>query len=212
MILHIKGTSFLSGSFIFACNTDPHPPRIHHLLLQDSRRAAQAACRCQPGRSAINCTSILSLKTSGVPTPSIEEQQVVVWNIKTLDAKIRLNIGIIKPLGNNAQAIFNRGLSDSHPAKAKIAAKANGRRLAARRDDRHQRQTRRRTRLPWPPTGSPPPPPPHCFRMGWRTPEPGQQGSEGVARSRTLMRDCAIPIGKIEVRPSAGHLNLRFRR
>jgi len=67
------------------------------------------------------------LKTIEVPTPSIEEQQVVVRNIKTLDAKIRLNIGINQTLETMAQAIFKSWFVDFDPVKAKIAAKANGR-------------------------------------------------------------------------------------
>ena len=67
------------------------------------------------------------LKTIEVPAPSIEEQQVVVRNIKTLDAKIRLNIGINQTLETMVQAIFKSWFVDFDPVKAKIAAKAEGR-------------------------------------------------------------------------------------
>ena len=64
------------------------------------------------------------LKTIEVPAPSIEEQQVVVRNIKTLDAKIRLNIGINQTLETMVQAIFKSWFVDFDPVKAKITAKA----------------------------------------------------------------------------------------
>ena len=67
------------------------------------------------------------LKTIEVPAPSIEEQQVVVRNIKTLDAKIRLNIGINQTLETMVQAIFKSWFVDFDPVKAKITAKAEGR-------------------------------------------------------------------------------------
>jgi len=67
------------------------------------------------------------LKTIEVPVPSIEEQQVVVQNIKALDAKIRLNIGINQTLEAMAQAIFKSWFVDFDPVKTKIAAKQEGR-------------------------------------------------------------------------------------
>lgn len=67
------------------------------------------------------------LKTIEVPAPSIEEQQVVVRNIKTLDAKIRFNIGINQTLEAIAQAIFKSWFVDFDPVKAKIAAITEGR-------------------------------------------------------------------------------------
>ncbi len=67
------------------------------------------------------------LKTIEVPAPSIEEQQVVVRNIKALDAKIRLNIGTNQTLEAMAQAIFKSWFVDFDPVKAKIAAKQEDR-------------------------------------------------------------------------------------
>ena len=67
------------------------------------------------------------LKTIEVPAPSIEEQQVVVRNIKALDAKIRLNIGINQTIEAMARAIFKSWFVDFDPVKAKIAAKQEGR-------------------------------------------------------------------------------------
>ena len=66
------------------------------------------------------------LKTIEVPTPSIEEQQIVVRNIKALDAKIRTNRHINQTLEAMAQAIFKSWFVDFDPVKAKIAAIKQG--------------------------------------------------------------------------------------
>lgn len=66
------------------------------------------------------------LKTIEVPVPSIEEQQIVVRNIKALDAKIRANRRINQTLEAMAQAIFKSWFVDFDPVKAKIAAIAQG--------------------------------------------------------------------------------------
>lgn len=108
------------------------------------------------------------LKTIEVPAPSIEEQQVVVRNIKALDAKIRLNIGTNQTLEAMAQAIFNRGLSISTRSKPRLLP---------------SRKTATRCVPPSAPSAASPtpnstpcrpsntnnsPPPPRCFRMRWR--------------------------------------------
>lgn len=66
------------------------------------------------------------LKTIEVPVPSIEEQQIVVRNIKALDAKIRANRCINQTLEAMAQAIFKSWFVDFDPVKAKIAAIEQG--------------------------------------------------------------------------------------
>lgn len=66
------------------------------------------------------------LKTIEVPVPSIEEQQIVVRNIKALDAKIRANRRINQTLEAMAQAIFKSWFVDFDPVKAKIAAIEQG--------------------------------------------------------------------------------------
>lgn len=66
------------------------------------------------------------LKTIEVPVPSIEEQQVVVRNIKALDVKIRANRRINQTLEAMAQAIFKSWFVDFDPVKAKIAAIEQG--------------------------------------------------------------------------------------
>jgi len=66
------------------------------------------------------------LKTIEVPVPSIEEQQIVVRNIKALDAKIRANRRINQTLKAMAQAIFKSWFVDFDPVKAKIAAIEQG--------------------------------------------------------------------------------------
>lgn len=66
------------------------------------------------------------LKTIEVPVPSIEEQKIVVRNIKALDAKIRANRCINQTLDAMAQAIFKSWLVDFDPVKAKIAAIEQG--------------------------------------------------------------------------------------
>lgn len=67
------------------------------------------------------------LKTIEIPVPSIDEQLVVVRNIKALDAKIRSNHRINQTLEDMAQAIFKSWFVDFDPVKAKIAAKQGGR-------------------------------------------------------------------------------------
>lgn len=66
------------------------------------------------------------LKTIEVPVPSIEEQQVVVRNIKALDVKIRANRRINQTLEAMAQAIFKSWFVDFDPVKAKITAIEQG--------------------------------------------------------------------------------------
>lgn len=66
------------------------------------------------------------LKTIEVPVPSIEEQQIVVRNIKALDAKIRANRRINQTLEAVAQAIFKSWFVDFDPIKAKITAIEQG--------------------------------------------------------------------------------------
>lgn len=66
------------------------------------------------------------LKTIEVPAPSIEEQQIVVRNIKALDAKIRVNRRINQTLEAMAQAIFKSWFVDFDPVKAKVAAIEQG--------------------------------------------------------------------------------------
>lgn len=66
------------------------------------------------------------LKTIEVPVPSIEEQQIVVRNIKALDAKIRANRRINQTLEAMTQAIFKSWFVDFDPVKAKIAAIEQG--------------------------------------------------------------------------------------
>lgn len=66
------------------------------------------------------------LKTIEVPVPSIEEQQIVVRNIKALDAKIRANRRINQTLEAMAQAIFKSWFVDFDPVKAKITAIEQG--------------------------------------------------------------------------------------
>ena len=66
------------------------------------------------------------LKTIEVPVPSIEEQQVVVRNIKALDVKIRANRRINQTLEAMAQAVFKSWFVDFDPVKARIAAIEQG--------------------------------------------------------------------------------------
>ncbi len=67
------------------------------------------------------------LKSIEVPVPPLDEQLVVVRNIRTLEAKIRINRRINQTLETMAQAIFKSWFVDFDPVKAKIAAKAEGR-------------------------------------------------------------------------------------
>lgn len=67
------------------------------------------------------------LKTIEIPVPSIKEQQLVVRNIKTLDAKIRSNSCINQILETMAQAVFKSWFVDFDPVNAKMAAKQDGR-------------------------------------------------------------------------------------
>lgn len=67
------------------------------------------------------------LKSIEVPVPPLDEQRVVVRNIRGLDAKIRINRRINQTLEAMAQAIFKSWFVDFDPVKAKIAAKAEGR-------------------------------------------------------------------------------------
>lgn len=66
------------------------------------------------------------LRTIEIPVPSIEEQQIIVRNIKALDAKIRVNRHINQTLEAMAQAIFKSWFIDFDPVKAKIAAIKQG--------------------------------------------------------------------------------------
>ena len=67
------------------------------------------------------------LKSIEVPVPPIDEQRVVVRNIRALDAKTRVNRRINQTLETIAQAIFKSWFIDFDPVKAKIAAKTQGR-------------------------------------------------------------------------------------
>ena len=67
------------------------------------------------------------LKSIEVPVPPLDEQLVVIRNIRTLEAKIRINRRINQTLEAMAQAIFKSWFVDFDPVKAKIAAKAEGR-------------------------------------------------------------------------------------
>ena len=66
------------------------------------------------------------LKTIEIPVPSIDEQQIVVRNIKAFDAKIRVNRRINQTLEAMAQALFKSWFVDFDPVKAKTAAIKQG--------------------------------------------------------------------------------------
>jgi type I restriction enzyme S subunit len=67
------------------------------------------------------------LKSIEVPVPPLDEQLIVVRNIRTIEAKIRINRRINQTLEAMAQAIFKSWFVDFDPVKAKITAKAEGR-------------------------------------------------------------------------------------
>ena len=113
--------------FYLRCNTDLMLPEfITYYFKTPEGQHRLLANANQVGVPSIARPSSY-LKTIEVPVPSIEEQQVVVRNIKALDAKIRLNIGINQTIEAMAQAIFQSWFVDFDPVKAKIAAKAEGR-------------------------------------------------------------------------------------
>lgn len=113
--------------FYLRCNTDLMLPEfITYYFKTPEGQHRLLANANQVGVPSIARPSSY-LKTIEVPVPSIEEQQVAVRNIKALDAKIRLNIGINQTLEAMAQAIFKSWFVDFDLVKAKIAAKAEGR-------------------------------------------------------------------------------------
>lgn len=113
--------------FYLRCNTDLMLPEfITYYFKTPEGQHRLLANANQVGVPSIARPSSY-LKTIEVPAPSIEEQQVVVRNIKALDAKIRLNIGINQTLEAMAQAIFKSWFVDFDPVKAKITAKQEGR-------------------------------------------------------------------------------------
>lgn len=113
--------------FYLRCNTDLMLPEfITYYFKTPEGQHRLLANANQVGVPSIARPSSY-LKTIEVPAPSIEEQQVVVRNIKALDAKIRLNIGINQTIEAMAQAIFKSWFVDFDPVKAKIAAKQEGR-------------------------------------------------------------------------------------
>jgi len=113
--------------FYLRCNTDLMLPEfITYYFKTPEGQHRLLANANQVGVPSIARPSSY-LKTIEVPVPSIEEQQVVVRNIKALDAKIRLNIGINQTIEAMAQAIFKSWFVDFHPVKAKIAAIVEGR-------------------------------------------------------------------------------------
>ncbi len=113
--------------FYLRCNTDLMLPEfITYYFKTPEGQHRLLANANQVGVPSIARPSSY-LKTIEVPAPSIEEQLVVVRNIKALDAKIRLNIGINQTLEAMAQAIFKSWFVDFDPVKTKIAAKREGR-------------------------------------------------------------------------------------
>ncbi|WP_300434879.1 restriction endonuclease subunit S [Zoogloea sp.] len=113
--------------FYLRCNTDLMLPEfITYYFKTPEGQHRLLANANQVGVPSIARPSSY-LKTIEVPVPSIEEQQVAVWNIKALDAKIRLNIGINQTLEAMAQAIFKSWFVDFDPVKAKLAAIVEGR-------------------------------------------------------------------------------------
>lgn len=113
--------------FYLRCNTDLMLPEfITYYFKTPEGQHRLLANANQVGVPSIARPSSY-LKTIEVPAPSIEEQQVVVRNIKALDAKIRLNIGINQTIEAMARAIFKSWFVDFDPVKAKIAAKQEGR-------------------------------------------------------------------------------------
>ncbi len=113
--------------FYLRCNTDLMLPEfITYYFKTPEGQHRLLANANQVGVPSIARPSSY-LKTIEVPAPSIEEQQVVVRNIKALDAKIRLNIGINQTIEAMAQAIFKSWFVDFEPVKAKVAAKQEGR-------------------------------------------------------------------------------------
>lgn len=113
--------------FYLRCNTDLMLPEfITYYFKTPEGQHRLLANANQVGVPSIARPSSY-LKTIEVPAPSIEEQQVVVRNIKALDAKIRLSISISQTLEAMAQALFKSWFVDFDPVKAKIAAKQEGR-------------------------------------------------------------------------------------
>lgn len=66
------------------------------------------------------------LKSIEVPVPPLDEQLVVIRNIRTLEAKIRINRRINQTLETMTQAVFKSWFVDFDPVKAKITAKVKG--------------------------------------------------------------------------------------
>lgn len=113
--------------FYLRCNTDLMLPEfITYYFKTPEGQHRLLANANQVGVPSIARPSSY-LKTIEVPAPSIEEQQVVVRNIKALDAKIRLSIGINQTIEAMARAIFKSWFVDFDPVKAKIAAIVEGR-------------------------------------------------------------------------------------
>ncbi|MFO1346418.1 MAG: restriction endonuclease subunit S [Rhodocyclaceae bacterium] len=113
--------------FYLRCNTDLMLPEfITYYFKTPEGQHRLLANANQVGVPSIARPSSY-LKTIEVPAPSIEEQQVVVRNIKALDAKIRLNIGINQTIDAMARAIFKSWFVDFDPVQAKIAAIVEGR-------------------------------------------------------------------------------------
>jgi type I restriction enzyme S subunit len=112
--------------FYLRCNTDLMLPEfITYYFKTPEGQHRLLANANQVGVPSIARPSSY-LKTIEVPAPSIEEQRVVVRNIKALDAKIRLNIGVNQTLEAMAQAIFKSWFVNFNPVKAKIAAIQEG--------------------------------------------------------------------------------------
>lgn len=113
--------------FYLRCNTDIILPEfITYYFKSPEGQHRLLANANQVGVPSIARPSSY-LKTIEIPVPSIEEQQVVVRNIKALDAKIRSNSRIKQTLEATAQAMFKSWFVDFDPIKAKIAAIQEGR-------------------------------------------------------------------------------------
>ena len=72
--------------------------------------------------ATVDRIALKELPSFPIRVPDIAEQQLVVDNLKALDAKIQLNQQINQTLEQMAQAIFKSWFVDFEPVKAKIAA------------------------------------------------------------------------------------------
>ena len=73
--------------------------------------------------ATVDRIALKELPSFPIRVPNIVEQQLVVDNLKALDAKIQLNHQINQTLEQIAQAIFKSWFVDFEPVKTKIAAR-----------------------------------------------------------------------------------------